>query len=514
MKNKVHIILILLLIAAVGFIVWQNFISGNNDLPNNNGDTVEQQEGKQLYTCGMHPEIISDEPGNCPICEMKLTPIKNDGDDSGSSEGIVKIDPVMQQNMNLKSVPIERRDFSISITTNGMFAVDERSEHIITSKVNGWVEKLFVNYTGMQVIRGKKLLSLYSPELVAAQQELKSALKYRQSVADASNEMLREGGDLLVENALRKLELLDMAEVDIQKLVDGGDVQKYITLYAPASGMVMEKNVKEGEKISAGMPLMHIANLNRLWIIADIYESELAAVTVGDEAIITVDAYPGEIFNGKISFVYPTLDNTTRTAKVRIDIHNSSGRLKPDMLASVTINGKDYGFAPAIPEHSVIRTGERDIAIVSLGDGKFKPVEVELGVYSSDGYYQLLGGLEEGDVVVTSAQFLIDSESNLKTAVDMFGSGGESHTGHQHEEPETEEPENEYGIESPLIRTGVIDVEALDLNSDGMLYECPMDWNIIDDEPGRCPACEMKLKEYSIADTKKNLEKYGYEYKK
>lgn len=526
------------------------------------GDTSHNKiisERKQLYTCGMHPEIISEEPGNCPICEMKLTPIKTGNksgerkilfyrnpmnpeiisdhpqkdemgmdyvpvyEDEAYSEGIVTIDPEVQQNMNIKTTKVEVKELSSVVVTNGVLQTNETSEYIVTTKINGWIEKLYVNYTGQKVSKGEKLMDIYSPELVSAQQELLTALSYQNSVNNSSIKSIRESGNELVKNAIRKLELLEVPEAEIKRLIETKEVKTYLTLYAQKSGTVLEKNILEGQKIMAGMPLLKISDLSTLWLMADIYEYELAKIKIGSKAKISFNFFPGKIYEGKVSFIYPTLDPKARTVKIRIELSNN-GELKPSMFANVVIKGIDLGRKPVIPENAIIRSGLKNIVILALGNGKFKPQEVKLGGYA-DGYYQVLDGLSEGNTIVTSAQFLIDSESNLKAAVSQFQSAASDtssknsiNTKKDKEKTNNNEHNQmkmkEHNHSSSIVRKGVIDVESIDKNKDGKLWECPMDWNVISDEPGRCPLCNMKLKEYSIEEVKSNLDEHGFEYKK
>jgi len=501
----------------------------------------------QLYTCGMHPEIILDEPGNCPICEMELTPIKINGNTKSSGErkilywrapmdpneiydepgksnmgmdlvpvyendadgsGIVTIDPQVQQNMNVKTEVVLSKSLSSEITTNGVLAPDETSEYIATTRVNGWIEKLYINYTGQKVRKGDKLMDIYSPELVAAQQELLTALSYNQSVKQTNFKEISESGDELIRNAVRKLQLFNISDSEIEGIIATGKVKTYLTLYAKNSGTVLTKNVREGAKIAPGTELVRIADLSKLWLLADVYEYELSKVQIGSKAEIRFNYLPGKIYNGSVSFIYPTLDPVSRTAKIRIVINNSSGKLKPAMFANIKIKGEDLGNRPTIPENAVLRSGSRDIVILVLGDGKFKPVNVELGNYAN-GYYQVLKGLNEGIKIVTSAQFLIDSESNLRAAINQFQSG-DSKT----EDEKQQRKDEMHDHSSSLVREGIIDVESIDVNKDGKLYECPMDWNVLSDEAGRCPVCNMYLKEFTIVEVKANLDKYGFEYKK
>lgn len=550
-------ILLLIITAVVILIpVYFLFIAGSSS------SEIASQE-KQLYTCGMHPEIVSDEPGLCPICEMQLVPIKNKNqkssgerkiiywrapmdpnevydapgkskmgmdlvpvyEDEASRSGIVTIDPEVQQNMNIKTFKVESKKLSSKITTNGVLNTNETSEYIVTTRINGWVEKLYVNYTGQLISKSSKLMDIYSPELVSAQQELLTALSYQNSVNASSLESIRESGNELVKNAMRKLELLEVSEAEIKRLIDTKEVKTYITLFAHKSGTVLEKNIVEGQKIMAGMSLLKIADLSNLWLIADIYEYELSKVKVGSIASINFNFLPGKNYDGKVSFIYPTIDPKSRTVKIRIELNNR-GELKPSMFANISIDGDDLGIKPVVPENSVIRSGLKDIVIISLGNGKFKPQEVKLGGFAN-GYYQVLSGLSEGNIIVTSAQFLIDSESNLKAAINQFQTGTQKErsetkedrrkTGDENEEIKTEQQEMKMEKDdhsSSIVHTGIIDAEAIDKNKDGKLWECQMDWNVISDESGRCPLCNMKLKEYTIEEIKANLDKYGFEYKK
>ncbi|MCW9095690.1 MAG: efflux RND transporter periplasmic adaptor subunit [Ignavibacteriaceae bacterium] len=552
MKKKILIIIITAVVLLVP--VYFLFISGGSS-------TDITLNEKQLYTCGMHPDIISDEPGNCPICGMKLVPVKNTSqsdspqkkerkilywrapmdpneiynspgkskmgmdlvpvyEDETSGTGIVSIDPQVQQNMNIKTAKVEVKQLSSIVTTNGVLTTNETSEYIVTTRINGWVEKLYVNYTGQQVLKGFKLMEIYSPELVSAQQELLTALSYQNSVNGSSLESIKQSGNELVKNAMKKLELLEVPETEINRLINMKEVKTYLTLFAQKTGTVLEKNIIEGQKISEGMPLLKISNLSNLWLMADIYEYELAKVKVGSKVSITFNFLPGKTYDGKVSFIYPTLDPKSRTVKIRIELNNR-GELKPSMFANITIQGEDLGKKPVIPENAVIHSGMKDIVIISLGDGKFKPQEVQLGGYS-DGYYQVISGLTEGNTIVTSAQFLIDSESNLKAAINQFQSTKQDTVAMlnmKEEKPEMknekqELPDAKNNHSSSIVREGVIDVNSIDKNNDDKLWECPMDWNVISDESGICPVCNMKLKEFSIDEVKTNLTKNGYEHKK
>lgn len=553
MKSK-KIILIataLLIIAATVYILFLD--SGNQTL----------SENKQLYTCGMHPQIISDEPGNCPICEMKLTPVKQSQqtnkerkilyyrnpmnpsiisdhpqkdemgmdyvpvyEDEASAEGIVTIDPEVQQNMNIKTEIVQSRKLSPVVITNGILTLDETKQSIVTTRVDGWIEKLYVNYTGQLIQKGSKLMEIYSPMLISAQQELITALSYNDKTNLAQLRDLKNSGNELIKQAEKKLKLLNINDEEIERIKNTKEIRTTLTLYSKYTGTVLEKNIIEGQKIIAGEPLLKIADLSSLWLTADIYEYELQKVKLGSKVSLKLKSFPDKTFFGKASFVYPTIDPDSRTIKIRADINNSSGLLKPNMYAAVSIEGPETKLTPVIPENSVIRTGKKDIVIIDLGNGKFKPQEVQLGLYA-DGYYQVLSGLTEGMKIVTSAQFLIDSESNLKAAINQFQNikqdetkdkvNEEMNMQNQKHQQKTESEKNkthEHNHSSSIIHKGIIDVESIDKNKDGKLWECPMDWNVISDEAGRCPLCNMKLKEYSIEEVKINLEKNGFKYEK
>jgi Cu(I)/Ag(I) efflux system membrane fusion protein/cobalt-zinc-cadmium efflux system membrane fusion protein len=524
-------------------------------------------EAKQLYTCGMHPNIISDKPGDCPICGMKLVPIKNTNqsdppqgkgrkilywrapmdpneiydhpgkskmgmdlvpvyEDEAGNSGVVKIDPAVEQNMNVKMANVQMKNLSGRVVTNGVLALDETNQYIVTTRINGWIEKLYTNYTGQLVSKDSKLMDIYSPELVAAQQELLTALSYQNNVNGSSLQNIRESGNELVKTAIKKLELLEVSDKEINNLMATKVVKTDLTLYAPYSGTVLEKNIIEGQKVTAGTPLLKIANLSNLWLIADIYEYELSKINLGSIANITYNFLPGKTYKGKVSFIYPTVDSKSRTVKLRIDIKNNSGELKPEMFANVEIIGKSLGNYPVVPENAVIRSGTKSIVIIALGNGRFKPQEVTLGGYA-DGYYQILSGLSEGMNIVTSAQFMIDSESNLRSAIGQMQESVKTDTTMKNMKGEKNEntkkntkmknmknEKEEVKDNSSIVHEGVINVESIDKNKDGKVYQDMMDWNVISDKPGKCPLCGMTLKEVTIDEAKKNLVNHGFEYKK
>ncbi len=496
-----------MIIAVLSYLWLSNSRSSTANNINNSSFQTTQNERKVLYwRAPMNPSETYDHPGKSKM-GMDLVPVY---EDKASGDGIVKISGAVQQNMNVKTAVVEKKNLSSRVITNGILQIDEQKEFVVTTKVSGWIEKLYVNYTGQKVRKGEKLIDIYSPELVAAQQELITALAYGTSVMNSGDKSIAGSGQDLITNSVRKLELLDVPDSEIKRIENTKEIKKYITLYAPLDGTVINKNVIDGQKITAGTPLLEIANLNNLWLLADVYEYELPKIRVGSLADITFSFLPGKTFKSKISFIYPTLDNKTRTIKVRFDMPNYSDQLKPSMFANILINGRKVGDTPVIPEQAVLRTGQKNIVILSLGDGRFKPVDVKLGDYA-DGEYQVLNGLVAGDTIVTSAQFLIDSESNLRAALSQFSSGKKDTM----KDMNSMDKEKEEKAESndPRVRKGIIDLKAIDKNKDGKVFQDMMDYNVISDKPGVCPLCGMKLKEVTISQAKDYLEKAGYKVK-
>jgi Cu(I)/Ag(I) efflux system membrane fusion protein/cobalt-zinc-cadmium efflux system membrane fusion protein len=463
---------------------------------------LKGSERKILYWAApMDPNERYNEPGKSKM-GMDLVPVYEDPLSTGN---VVSIDPVLQQNMNLKTVEIKSRDISPIIVTNAEITVDERFDMNLTSRLDGWVEKLYVNFEGEEIKAGQRLCELYSPEIVTAQQELITALDYYEALVEKDDESLLKSGKELVKNSEQKLKLLSISQRDIDAVKESREIMTVLPINSPTNGVVMKKNIVQGQKIKDGDLLLQLTDLGKLWVMADVYENELGLVDIGDDVTTTINSYPSFKYEGKVNFIHPVIDETTRTAKVRIDIENDHKKFKPGMLAKVEIKVEEIDDALLIPEHAVIRSGFKNIAVRALGDGKFQPVEIKIGIFS-EGNYQVLNGLEEGDIVVSSAQFLIDSESSLKSAVSQFTKDLPEDSEESHADTADQ---HTHGLE----RTGIIDVESIDENGDGKLFECPMDWNVLSDEAGRCPACEMRLKEYSLEEVKDNLKMHGHQHK-
>ncbi len=384
----------------------------------------------------MDPTFIRDEPGKSPM-GMDLVP-ECPSSTEAPSEGAVVIDSTTIQNIGVRTAPVERRDLARSVRAVGRVSYDERRVAHVHTKVQGWVEKLFVDFVGQKVERGQPLLEIYSPELVATQEELLLAARYRDATGDSPFEDVRGGGDSLFEATKRRLALWDVPEREVETLLETGEVKRTLTLYAPASGVITALGVRSGMEIQPNENLYTIADLSRVWVVADVYEYELPWLELGQRATVELSYLPGERMEGELTYIAPFLDAKTRTAEVRLELDNTRGKLKPEMFGTAVIETTPHPNALAIPSDAVIRSGTRTIAVVALGEGRFEPRDVELGLDTGDGWFEVLSGLQDGDEVVISSQFLIDSESNLQEAVSKLLASGDDreapmdHSAHDH----------------------------------------------------------------------------------
>lgn len=375
-------------------------------------DSTRAEDGKRVlyWRDPMNPTMRSDKPGKSPM-GMEMVPVYE-----GEAGGGIKIDPTTVQNIGVRYETAQRRALSKTIRTVGKVDYDEKRLYFVNTKISGWVEKLYVNYTGKFVKKGEPLLEIYSPELVSAEEEYIIAFAYKDTDPDQAE---------LFRRAHRKLMYWDIPHDQINRLEQTRQPEKTMALVAPETGVVVEKNVLEGGNIMAGTDLYKIADLSTVWVYADIYEYEVPFVKVGQEANVTLAYTPGEVFTGKVSYIFPYLNSETRTIRVRIEIPNPLGALKPEMFATVELQSPLAVEAVAVPEQAVIHSGERNVVVVALGDGRFESRNVSLGVLAG-GYYQVLDGINEGESIVVSSQFLIDSESNLKAVLQGMSAGSGS----------------------------------------------------------------------------------------
>ena len=361
----------------------------------------------QYYTCGMHPSVILPEPGDCPICHMALTPL-----DPSKFTGEVVIDPVVVQNIGVRIEPVGEGPLVRTIRTVGTVDYDERRVRDVNTKLSGWIEKLDVDYVGAAVAAGDPLFEVYSPELLAAQEEYLLALRRRREGAGG----LGTGIDM-VASARTKLELFDITPEQIEAIGESGEAMRTLTLLSPHTGVVIAKHANEGMKIDPGMQVFRIADLSKVWVLVTLYESQLPYVSVGQDAVMSLPYVPGQTFEGEVVYVYPYVDTKTREVQVRLEFDNEAGLLKPGMFTTVELRSTLRRRAVLAPREAVVSTGERDVAFVSLGEGRFEPRRLKLGVETGDGEVEILDGLAPGEMVVTSGQFLLDSESRVREAL-------------------------------------------------------------------------------------------------
>lgn len=418
-------------------------------------------EAEQLYTCGMHPNVIQRGPGECPICHMKLTPLKQSDDDhaaagprerkvlywrssmlpdvvsdkpgkdpmgmdlvpvyadeSESPAGkTIKIDPVTIQNMGIRTAAVKRGPLARTIRTVGRVDYNEQSLYFINTKFEGWIETLYVDQTGAQVERDQPLFDVYSPRLYAAQEEFLAAQRGIERLAGSTLPEAREESRRLLGAARKQLEYFDVSEDQIEALARSKQIQKTLTIHSPARGIVTEKSALEGVYLTPGMRLYTIADLSKVWVYVDVYEYQLPWVRVGQEARMTLPYVPGREFVGHVVYIYPYLEQMARVVKVRLEFENPTLELKPGMYANVTLRADLDRDALLIPREAYLDSGLRKVAFVDLGGGKFQPREVDVGVEAEEGWVEVRQGLDEGDRVVTSGQFLLDAESKLKEAI-------------------------------------------------------------------------------------------------
>ncbi len=541
---------------------------------NQSAQESTQSESSELYTCGMHPNVIQEGSGNCPICGMNLTPL-NGGSSIAqeASDGVkptgerkilywqapmdpsyispragkspmgmdlipvyegeeafgstVKINPVTEQNMGVRFGTVIRKDLSREIRAVARIETDESLVGHIHTKISGWVEKMYVSTTGERVEKGQKLLEIYSPQLVSAQDEYLDAFHNVQSLPTGADQNLRQNLENILHSAKTRLQYYDISDDQIEELERSGVVKKTLVFKSPFEGYVMKKHVLDGMEVKPGMPLYTIADLSTVWIQADIYESEMPWVDVGNKAEITLSYYPGESIQGKIDYIYPYLETKTRTIKVRLVFKNPELKLKPGMYTNVVIQTAPVKDAIAVPQEAVLFSGKRTLVFVALGGGRFVPRDVNVGVESGDGYYEIKSGLKEGESIVLSGQFLLDSESRLQESIAKMLANRQAGKNKTDETPEESTQSDDGGrnndsndmmpsMDMPGMEMKM-DADSKDNPSnhssiqhsvpfgtikDGQLtyYTCPMESHsfVKVAEQGECPECGMDLVKKTI----------------
>ncbi len=461
-KILVQALVVLLAVAAGGAGTYY-WLTGGMHPPAAGGPGDSSREEKK-YTCPMHPFIVNEQPGACPICGMTLVPVKSASaaeagegkkerkikywvapmdpnyrsdrpgkspmgmdlvpvyEDAEGEAATIRVDPNVIQSIGVRTAPVRIDELRKTIRTVGMVEYDESRVSSVNTKIGGWIEKLRVDKTGQEVRKGEPLIEIYSPDLVSAQQEYLVARRHFEQVKNSPFPQVVEGARELLESARTRLAYWDITDRQVEELAATGTIRKTLTIHSPFRGVVVHKAAFEGTKVMPGMELFRIADLSRVWIQGDVYEYELPWVKAGVPATVTLDYIPGETFRGVVAYVYPYLEGKTRTATVRVELPNRGNLLKPDMFAHIELHPQGKGKTVLVPSEAVIRSGIRNVVFVARGEGRFEPREVKLGLEGEGGTVQILSGLREGENVVVSSQFLLDSESNLKEALKKFES--------------------------------------------------------------------------------------------
>lgn len=379
---------------------------------------ADEGERKILYwRAPMDPTEIYDQPGKSAM-GMDLIPVYEDEAGMGSG-GTVSIDPATVQNMGVRTDHAQRMDFSRMIRTVGEVEYDEERLYLVNAKISGWIEKLYVNFVGDQVRKGDPLMEIYSPELVSTQQEYLLALKNHQMLSESSVPSVREDAEKLLASARTRLEYWDIPASEIERLRRTGEVKKTILLEAPATGIVVKRDAIEGAYIKAGMDLFEIADLRTVWVHASFYDNEVPWISEGQPVEMELSYLPGKTYTGRVSYIYPYLREKARDVHVRLIFSNPDLDLKPGMYANVELQGKVIPDALVVPSEAVIRSGARALVFVVRGEGRFEPREIRIGEEGGPGgrYVRVLAGLLGDEEIVTSAQFMLDSESRLQEAI-------------------------------------------------------------------------------------------------
>jgi RND family efflux transporter MFP subunit len=391
---------------------------------------IDPKTGKKIkyWVAPMDPKYIRMEPGKSPM-GMDLVPVYEEAGEEKEPASTIRIDPVTEQNMGVRYGMVVRKPLAKSIRTYGNITYDETRLYTINTKFDGWIDKLYVDFEGKHVRRGQPLFTIYSPDLVSAQQDFLLAVQQMHKLPASASAVARADARRLLNASRVRLQYWDLTDQQIDAIARKGAIRKTVTVYSPAAGVVTKKNAFEGHYVKAGVHQFEIADLSMVWVDVDIYEYELPWVRKGMPAVMELPYIPGKRFNGKVLFVYPYLDMKTRTARLRLAFENPTDELKPGMYATVLLKSALPGDTLAIPQEAVIDSGVRKIVFVARGKGKFTPREVELGVEGDNFEVQVLEGLTEGEKIVISGQFMLDSESRLREAVQKMLEPGPADAG-------------------------------------------------------------------------------------
>ncbi len=482
---------------------------------------------EQMWTCSMHPQIQQPKPGNCPICFMDLIPVETDSDTAGTGPGQISFSPEALKLMELQTAAVERKFIDAEIRLVGKVDYDETKLKNVTAWAAGRIDRLFVDFAGTEVIEGDHMVRLYSPELISAQAEYLQALKSAENMRADTSELIQKSNNATLKASKEKLLLLGLTELQLKDIKSKGAPIDYLTIYAPVGGVVLEKHVTEGVYVKTGTIIYTIADLSSIWVKLDAYESDVALVTYQQEVEFTTEAYPGEIFKGRVTFIDPTLDRDTRTVKLRVNVPNPDGKLKPGMFVRAVVHSKlaqngviadpgladkfvcpmhpsiikdkqgicdicemdlvkaaSRGFTGAdpnktpplvIPASAPLITGKRAVVYVQIPEAE-KPTyqgrEIVLGPRAGD-YYIVKEGLSEGETVVTKGNFKIDSALQIQAKPSMMSPNGNTKTRHLQGNQAMQNQDTEEQTLCPVMGGAVNKKYFIEYKGEKVYFCCP-----------------------------------------
>ena len=411
--------------------VGRSVLGGDgHEMAMSEGGAAEGKRKIKYWQAPMDPTFIMDEPGKSPM-GMDLIPVYEDEvpevpEVDGAPDGSIRIDPVFVQNIGVQSLEIERVDIPFTIRTVGTLTYDDSQIAWVNTKYDGWIETVYVNYIGEPIEKDQKLFEIYSPQLVTTQKEYLQAQQYARRMADTDYPEITARAESLLASARERLGYWDIMDEQIAELEKSGELSRTLSVASPVGGIVVEKmdQALEGMFVKAGMNLYKIADLSTIWLVVEIFENQVPWLKLGQRAEVELPYEPGRQYVGRVRYLYPFFNEKTRTMKVSIELQNPGHRLRAGMYANVTFDVPAARNVLAVPEEAVIHSGERNVVVLDLGNGRFRVAEVTLGVNGS-GLWEVKDGLADGDVIVVSAQFLIDSESNLQEAIRKMISEGD-----------------------------------------------------------------------------------------
>jgi len=434
-KNVVILLILLIVVAASagGYYFWR--AKGAHET--HKGEQAAQ--GPVQHTCPMHPFIIKDKPGACPICGMNLVPVKKAESEQPKGKeaemlGHVSLSPTQMVMANVATSEAKEMPLNKEIVAVGIVQYDQARQAKVTAWVAGRIDRLYVNTVGSYVSKGRPVAEVYSPDLVSAQQEYLLALKSRDQFKNSPIQSISQGGEGLVASARQRLKLMGVKDEQIAAMVKAGEPNIRLPIYTPLSGIVIDKVVQAGQYVNVGDTLFNIADLSTVWVEVEVYENEFPNIRIGQLVDIHSQSYPGKTFRGKVAFIYPFLDPKSRTVKARVVLPNPGLRLKPDMFVNASIK-VPLGSSIVLPVSAVIDTGQRQVVWVEVKPGMFEPRDVKAGVRGGD-KIQIISGLKAGEKVASSGGYLIDSEAQLKGG----GGGHESMPGMKMDDKGAQKP--------------------------------------------------------------------------